>query len=69
MTKLRQLFRGWMIRLGSAEDSVVGVLLSLAGDSAQYLVGLVVMGLANMVLLPLYTRYLSPADFGLYALI
>jgi O-antigen/teichoic acid export membrane protein len=69
MTKLSQLFRGWMIRLGSVEDSVAGVLLSLASDSAQYLVGLVVMGLANMVLLPLYTRYLSPADFGLYALI
>jgi O-antigen/teichoic acid export membrane protein len=44
------------------------VLFALAGDSAQYLIGLAVMGLANMVLLPLYTRYLSPSDFGVYAL-
>lgn len=51
------------------ENTFVGVLLSLASDSAQYLVGLAVMGLANMVLLPLYTRFLTPSEFGLYALI
>jgi O-antigen/teichoic acid export membrane protein len=45
------------------------VLSALAGDSARYLVGLAVMGLANFVLLPLYTRYLTPADFGRYALV
>jgi O-antigen/teichoic acid export membrane protein len=50
-------------------NSLAGVLYSLGGDSAKYLAGVAVMGLANMVLLPLYTRYLSPSDFGLYALI
>jgi O-antigen/teichoic acid export membrane protein len=45
------------------------VLLALAGDSSQYLIGLAVMGAANMILLPLYTRYLSPSDFGRYALV
>lgn len=46
-----------------------GALLELAGDSAQYFVGLVVMGLTNTIVLPLYMRYLSPREFGLYALI
>lgn len=45
------------------------VLLALTGDSVRYLIGLAVMGLANLVLLPLYTRYLSPSEFGRYALI
>jgi len=45
------------------------VLLALAGDSSQYLIGLAVMGAANMILLPLYTRYLSPSDFGRYSLV
>jgi O-antigen/teichoic acid export membrane protein len=46
-----------------------GALFALAGDSFQYLIGLAVMGLANMVLMPLYTRYLSPGEFGVYALV
>jgi O-antigen/teichoic acid export membrane protein len=45
------------------------VLRSLAGDSTQYLLGLVLIGAANMILLPLYTRHLSPSDFGRYALV
>jgi O-antigen/teichoic acid export membrane protein len=53
---------------GESNHLIVG-LLSLLGDSAQYLVGLAFIGLANMVLLPLYTRYLGPSNFGLYALI
>ena len=50
-------------------SSLAAVLLSLLGDSSQYLVGVAVMGLANVFLLPLYTRFLSPSDFGLYALV
>src|SRR6266436_7776110 len=46
-----------------------GALFALAGDSFQYLIGLSVMGLANMVLMPLYTRCLSPGEFGIYALV
>lgn len=45
------------------------VLLDLAGDSAQYFIGLVLIGLGNTILLPLYMRYLNPSQFGLYALI
>jgi O-antigen/teichoic acid export membrane protein len=55
--------------LQTVGNSVAGVLRSLMGDSAHYLLGVVVVGLANMVLLPLYTRYLIPSDLGLYALI
>jgi len=61
-----------MRRLVGAVQSADGfsrTLLELTGDSTQYLVGLVVMGLTNTVLLPLYMRYLSPREFGLYALI
>jgi O-antigen/teichoic acid export membrane protein len=45
------------------------VIRSLLGDSAQYFAGLVLMGVANTILLPLYMRCLDPAQFGLYALI
>lgn len=55
--------------LQTVGNSVAGVLRSLLGDSAHYLAGVIVVGLANLVLLPLYTRYLSPSDLGLYALI
>jgi O-antigen/teichoic acid export membrane protein len=49
--------------------SLTAVVLNLLGDSAQYLVGVAVMGLANVFLLPIYTRCLSASDFGLYALV
>jgi O-antigen/teichoic acid export membrane protein len=51
---------------GANEFSIV--LQNLLGDSAQYFAGLVLMGVASTILLPLYMRYLSPAQFGLYAL-
>ena len=56
-------------QLQTIGNSVAGVLRSLLGDSAHYLAGVVVVGLANMVLLPIYTRYLILSDLGLYALI
>jgi O-antigen/teichoic acid export membrane protein len=34
-----------------------------------YLAGAVLLGLGNFVLVPMYTRFLSPTDFGAYALI
>ena len=55
--------------LGEGRSSLAGAVFSLLGDSAQYLVGMAVLGLVNVVLLPLYTRFLSPSDFGLYALV
>src|SRR5947209_18929076 len=54
---------------GEERSSPAAVMLSLLGDSAQYLVGIAVMGLANAFLLPIYTRFLSPSDFGLYAFV
>jgi O-antigen/teichoic acid export membrane protein len=54
---------------GALATSFPAVLRSLAGDSTQYLIGLTVIGAANMILLPLYTRYLSLSDFGRYALV
>ncbi|OLD80994.1 MAG: hypothetical protein AUF67_09900 [Acidobacteria bacterium 13_1_20CM_58_21] len=56
-------------RLGGEQSTLAAVMFSLLGDSSQYLVGVVAMGLANVLLLPLYTRFLSQSDFGLYALI
>lgn len=54
---------------GTVATGFPAVLRSLAGDSTQYLLGLALIGAANMILLPLYTRYLSPSDFGRYALV
>jgi O-antigen/teichoic acid export membrane protein len=45
------------------------VLRSLLKDSSVYLVGSAIVGLSNVVLVPLYTRTLKPAEFGVYALI
>lgn len=54
---------------GEESSGLAAVMLSLLGDSTQYLIGVAVMGLANVFLLPIYTRFLSPSDFGLYALV
>jgi O-antigen/teichoic acid export membrane protein len=50
-------------------DSMNRAFFSLAGDSLVYLVGSAVIGLGNAILVPLYTRYLSPTQFGIYALL
>lgn len=50
-------------------DSTNRAIFSLVGDSLVYLVGSAVIGLGNVILIPLYTRYLSPAQFGVYALV
>jgi O-antigen/teichoic acid export membrane protein len=57
------------VRLRGEQSSLADVLLSLLGDSAQYFVGVAMMGLASLLLLPIYTRFLTPSDFGLFALI
>jgi O-antigen/teichoic acid export membrane protein len=49
--------------------AVSGALLALGQDSFVYLLGAAALGLGNFLLIPLYTRYLSPAEFGVYALI
>jgi O-antigen/teichoic acid export membrane protein len=58
-----------ILRTNQKSNEFSKVLRDLAGDSAQYFVGLVLIGLTNTLLLPLYMRYLDPAEFGCYALI
>ncbi len=43
--------------------------VSLLRDSSVYLIGSALLGLGNFVLVPLYTRSLRPAEFGVFALI
>ena len=49
--------------------SFTNLLAPLVRDSFRYMLGSLLIGLANVVLVPLYTRYLSPSEFGVYALI
>ncbi|MGC1968243.1 MAG: oligosaccharide flippase family protein [Candidatus Acidiferrales bacterium] len=50
-------------------EPVGAALLGLASDSGVYLMGALLIGLGNFVLVPLYTRYLAPSEFGVYALV
>ncbi len=50
-------------------EPVGATLLSLVGDSAVYLAGGILIGLGNIVLIPLYTRTLALREFGVYALV
>ena len=50
-------------------DPLMAALFALVGDSLVYLAGAAMIGLGNFVLVPLYTRYLAPAEFGVYALV
>jgi O-antigen/teichoic acid export membrane protein len=68
ITAAREHFRRFLGG-GAATNDFSATLRNLLGDSAQYFAGLVLMGVANTVLLPLYMRSLNPAQFGLYALI
>jgi len=67
---VRQLAR-WRTLLADKgkNNPVLAGLLALANDSAIYLVGVVMIGLGNLVLVPLYTRHLTLAEFGVYALV
>ncbi len=53
----------------SRNDPVLAALFALAGDSLVYLLGAALIGVGNFVLVPLYTRHLSPKEFGVYALV
>lgn len=48
---------------------LLATLCPLVKQSAVYLVGAGLVGLGNFILVPLYTPYLTPAEFGVYALI
>lgn len=42
---------------------------ALIGDSLIYLAGSVALGFGNFLLVPLYTRHLTPSEFGIFALV
>ena len=48
---------------------LLATLYPLAKDSMIYLAGAALLGFGNFVLVPMYTRFLTPSDFGAYALI
>jgi O-antigen/teichoic acid export membrane protein len=50
-------------------DPVGAALFSLVSDSMVYLTGGILIGLGNVILIPLYTRHLSLSEFGVYALV
>jgi O-antigen/teichoic acid export membrane protein len=50
-------------------NPIYATVASLVGDSLIYLVGAAFIGLGNFVLVPLYTRSLPPADFGIYSIV
>jgi O-antigen/teichoic acid export membrane protein len=59
--------RRWMQAI--EEHPLLASILPLVQQSAIYLIGAALIGLGNFVLVPLYTRYLSAEEFGVYALV
>jgi len=57
----------WMLAI--EEHPLLASLLPLVQQSAIYLMGAALVGLGSFVLVPLYTRYLSAEEFGVYALV
>jgi O-antigen/teichoic acid export membrane protein len=51
------------------EHPLLASLFPLVQQSAIYLIGAALVGLGNFALVPLYTRYLSAEEFGVYALV
>lgn len=66
MTRLLERFN---FLTGLSREPIGAALLGLAGDSAVYLAGGLLVGLGSVILIPLYTRYLTLREFGVYALI
>jgi len=67
-TGLSLLWAG-RLRKAIASHPLLATLYPLAKHSMVYLAGAVLLGLGNFVLVPMYTRFLTPSDFGAYALI
>jgi O-antigen/teichoic acid export membrane protein len=62
--------RGWFPSIAALRGDAIGAtLVSLVNDSATYLLGGVLLGAGNVILIPLYTRTLRPSEFGAYALV
>lgn len=64
------LFRSWRERLTGAESAPWAAAgKALLKDSFGYLVGAALLGFGSVVLVPLYTRCLQPAEFGAYSIL
>lgn len=65
------IFQGKLVAIADhlRREPVGAALLGLVGDSGVYLMGALLIGLGNIVLVPLYTLYLAPSEFGVYALV
>jgi len=64
------LFRLWTPNAGEGKNNnVATALFALAGDTLVYLAGAAIIGLGSFILVPIYIRYLTPAEFGVYALV
>lgn len=53
----------------SDKNPLLSAFFALIKDSSAYLIGGATIGLANLVLVPIYTRSLTPGEFGIFALI
>jgi len=51
------------------QNSISKAVSFLAGDSLVYMIGSAMIGLGNFILIPLYTRYLLPGEFGVFVLV
>jgi O-antigen/teichoic acid export membrane protein len=61
--------RAVRIQKAMASHPLLATLYPLVKHSMVYLAGAVLLGLGNFALVPMYTRFLTPSDFGAYALI
>jgi O-antigen/teichoic acid export membrane protein len=52
-----------------ADNTLITALLVLTSDSAVYLMGNILLGLGNFIIVPLYIRSLTPSDFGIYVIL
>jgi O-antigen/teichoic acid export membrane protein len=65
----RHLPRFGRIQCAIESHPLLATIYPLVKNSAIYLAGAMLVGMGNIVLVPLYTRYLTARDFGVYALI
>lgn len=53
----------------SGSNPLISAFVSIINDSSGYLIGGVMIGLGNIILVPIFTRTLTPSEFGAYTLI
>lgn len=66
---MRRRLLGKLLDQQMLQNPLVRTLLSVVQDSVVYLIGSALLGLGNFVLVPLYTRSLTPSEFAVYSLV